>query len=308
MKIIKNKVPNKKNTVVIIVTYFPDNGLHDRVSAVKSLFDKILIVDNASNDLTGEYVKNLISMPEVNIIFNAVNVGIASALNQGIRKVISSYEDIEWVLTLDQDTLVFPDFLKNLQNTYLECPYQAEVGIIGSNYEEKTTQKQLHTPNNSKSIWEEVKNLPSSGSLISMKAFEVVGSMREDFFIDYVDTEYCMRMRKAGFKILISNNVSMLHPLGYYKYSVIHKLIAGRSLVTDYPAIRHYYWTRNGLILVLEQMADEPRWALSQLWYLLVRRILIIFIFESKKIEKLSVIARGLMDALRKKMGPFKPK
>ncbi|MFX8766500.1 glycosyltransferase family 2 protein, partial [Acinetobacter baumannii] len=46
--------------------------------------------------------------------------------------------------------------------------------------------------------------LISSGSLISVEALKAVGLMRDYYFIDYVDTEWCLRAEYLGYKNFVS--------------------------------------------------------------------------------------------------------
>jgi rhamnosyltransferase len=224
-------------------------------------------------------------------------MGIATALNQGFRYFLSSAKRYDWILSLDQDSICKSSLISDLVLSYKECPFRSEVGIIGSNYIEKSTQKILHATHENSGNWEEVKNLPTSGSLTSLAAYGDVGGFRDDFFIDYVDTDYCMRMREKGYRILISKNVGMIHPLGYYRNSRLHHWLKGNSLVTSYPAVRHYYWTRNGSILIWEHLTRDFGWSLSQIYYIFFRRIVTVILFEDKKLLKLYNIATGILHA-----------
>jgi GT2 family glycosyltransferase len=46
----------------------------------------------------------------------------------------------------------------------------------------------------------------SSGNLLNLAAFKQVGAYNESFFIDYVDHEYCLRLKKKRFSILTLKN------------------------------------------------------------------------------------------------------
>ena len=54
----------------------------------------------------------------------------------------------------------------------------------------------------------------TSGTLTSLKAFANLGPFRADFFIDFVDSEYCLRARKAGYRILVSPHARIRHRVG----------------------------------------------------------------------------------------------
>ena len=115
-----------------------------------------------------------------------------------------------------------------------------------------------------------------------------------------------MRLRDKGYRVLISPKEGMIHPLGYYRVSKLHKWIRGSSMITNYPPIRHYYWTRNGLTLILENFRRDISWSLNQAYYLFFRRIITVMLFEDKKIIKIGNIALGVWHAVLSRGGSKK--
>ena len=149
--------------------------------------------------------------------------------------------------------------------------------------------------------WAEVDNLPTSGCLNSINIFQKVGKFRDELFIDYVDTEYCMRIKDHKFRVIISPLINMTHPLGNYKSNNLYKFLTGQGMITNYPPVRHYYWTRNGLTLVRERFWKNTKWALNELYYLIFRRVLIVLIFEDHKFLKLRNILLGFIHSILRK-------
>ena len=54
----------------------------------------------------------------------------------------------------------------------------------------------------------------TSGSLLALAVFRRVGPMREDFFIDAVDFQYCLRLRRHGYKVIETLLPTLIHPIG----------------------------------------------------------------------------------------------
>jgi len=77
-------------------------------------------------------------------------------------------------------------------------------------------------------------------------------------------------------------------------------------MITNYPPIRHYYWTRNGLTLILENFRRDISWSLNQAYYLFFRRIITVMLFEDKKIIKIGNIALGVWHAVLSRGGSKK--
>jgi len=266
-------------------------------------FDNIIIVDNASSKSCLGMLRDISKNPKIHLVENEKNHGVATALNIGFRIAKDRHENLDWCLTLDQDTLIYSNFFENLISSYTDCNLNQNVGIIGSNYEEWTTGKILYKNENIIHKWAEVENLPTSGCLTSIKMFNVIGEFKDSFFIDYVDTEYCLRAKENGFKIIICHRIGMKHPLGYYKKSKLFNFIFSRELITNYPAFRHYYWTRNGITLAFLKMLKKPVWSLRELYYLLIRRVAIVLLFEDNKILKLKNIAMGVFHSICMRSG-----
>jgi rhamnosyltransferase len=296
--------PEPQNICAIVVTYHPDEGLFERIDRICNQVDKVVIVDNHSSSNCLTMLKKISSKLGVHLILNDENLGIATALNSGVRYAIDCGDTYKWFLTLDQDTLPYTTMVKNLITAYNGCPYREQVGIIGSNYQERTTGEILFAIGKVDGSWAEVENLPTSGCLTSIRAFEEVGSFRDDLFIDYVDTEYCMRLRGAGFKVIISPKLCMQHPLGYYRPNKLYKLLCGRVMVTNYPPLRHYFWTRNGIMLAREYFWRDAKWSLKTIYYLLARRLVTVLLFEENKLLKLRCLCLGIYHAFfPKKIG-----
>ncbi len=290
-----NELPSIKNTCAVIVTYHPDDKFPERVNQVIKQIDQVIIVDNGSSEGCLQILRKLSENSKIHLILNNENLGVATALNIGFNAAKNISNNFVWCLTLDQDTFVYSNLIDNLVSSYKNCEFNNLVGIIGSNYEEWTTGKILFSNTNGKQKWGEVENLPTSGCLTSIKMFDIVGDFRDNFFIDYVDTEYCLRVRKNGFKIIISPSVSMRHPLGYYRKSRLYQLLFSRTMVTNYPSFRHYYWTRNGLVLAREYLLDYPKWSIKEIYYLLIRRVVTVILFEANKCGKLGYILKGVI-------------
>src|SRR5262249_26213300 len=95
---------------ITIVTFNSSRYLRRCLEAVLQQRDTrltVVAVDNASTDATGEILDEF--RGRIQVIENAENVGFAEAQNQAIRATRS-----EWVLTLNPDVLIDPDFVRRL--------------------------------------------------------------------------------------------------------------------------------------------------------------------------------------------------
>jgi len=292
--------PNKNNTCAVIVAYHPDNEFPERVERISKQVGKVIVVDNGSSENCVVMLNKLSEDKKVDLILNNKNLGVATALNIGLRFAINLDKGFSWCLTMDQDTIVYPELLEVLISAYTHCPFRRDVAIVGSNYEEWTTGRILFNADTDGQKWAEVDHLPTSGCLTSIEVYKSVGGFRDDFFIDYVDTEFCIRIKENGYRIIIAPKVCMRHPLGYYRKNKLYKILCGRSMVSNYPPVRHYYWSRNGMVLAREYTWRETRWAIGQIYYILIKRSLAVILFEDEKLSKIRNIFLGFFHSLLK--------
>src|SRR5690606_8838201 len=59
-----------------------------------------------------------------------------------------------------------------------------------------------------------VRYVISSGSVLSLDAFDEVESFRSDFFIDAIDTEWCFRAWSRGYSVWVDETVRLEHRIG----------------------------------------------------------------------------------------------
>lgn len=93
----------------VIVTYNPDIALLvTNVEAVMPQVKEVLVVDKHSENTDAIRV----ALPVNTKIHVEKNVGIAKATNDGIK--MHETNGFNWVLTLDQDSTVLPDYISQL--------------------------------------------------------------------------------------------------------------------------------------------------------------------------------------------------
>jgi rhamnosyltransferase len=286
--------PEKTNTCAVVVTYQPDSGLADRIARIASLVNKLVIVDNQS---TGESVENIARIPaseSIQIIRNERNLGLAAALNQGLAVALA--EDCGWAITFDQDTQVGENLFREVQVVFDSFPEKERIAIIGCNYWDPARGRSLVNVKRSPvRPWLDSKAVVTSGSLVSLAVFETVGPFLSDLFIDHVDSEYCLRARSKGFRVLLALAPAMEHSLGQ---GTAHATAWGKVSTPDYPPARWYYIARNSLILARKYLFKEPRWISAGLVYTATVFAKVLWL-EDDRVAKVRHAAAGLADGLR---------
>jgi rhamnosyltransferase len=142
-------------------------------------------------------------------------------------------------------------------------------------------------------------HLIASGCLIPLSAIDIVGQMREDLFIDYVDTEWGLRARRHGLQSYGVCGAKMQHSLGNAPI-----VILGRKFALHSP-LRHYYRFRNAVILYREiwipwnwKLVDGYRLLLRYGFYALCAR---------PRWERFRMMTRGLIHGLMGRTGQYQP-
>ena len=138
----------------------------------------------------------------------------------------------------------------------------------------------------------------SSGSLIRREAVEKAGLPRADFFMDFVDHEHCLRIRGAGYRVMVIGGSRLEHTLGAPRRIDF----LGREKTWAYhPPWRRYYMVRNEIFTVWH---CYPNWRTK---YSTIRRLLhgavYTFLFGQEKFASLRMLYRGFRDGVRGNLG-----
>jgi rhamnosyltransferase len=289
--------PMRHNTCAIIVTFHPDEGFPERLKLILAQFPLVIIVDNASRDSAIEMLRKAAQSPDVLLIENPSNLGIAAALNQGIELALR--RGFQWVVTLDQDSDLHTDFLSTLFDVVLA--YGSSDVMAGSNYWDVHRGRTFVHCANTGASFQERKTLITSGTLAPLSLFNKIGLFREDYFIDSVDHEFSLRARANGFRMLISCRPLMNHSIGT---GVEHASRLRQFLSFNHSPRRKYFIARNTVATAMTYFFREPMWSMRQAWRL-VSDFASILLFESEKRKKVTAFLVGIAHGLIGKMGPI---
>ena len=292
----RDLLPRRETVCAVYVTYHPDATFPERMARIAPQVGHIVIVDNHSGEEDIHMLRALCKAEKAELIENKENLGIATALNQGIERVIEL--GYEWVITVDQDTIPELNLIQSLSKIYSSHPDRERIRMVGSNYRSPVTGQVAVNCSPATSNFLETSIVITSCCLILLKAFKEIGPFRDDFFIDQVDHEYCLRLRSHGYKVIMSCKPLMIHSVGE---QTIHKFIR-KQICTNHSPLRRYYITRNRLILYKTYICEDPNWVLRSL-LTAIRELIMIILFEDYKFEKLRATVLGIFHALSGKMG-----
>jgi rhamnosyltransferase len=109
-----------------------------------------------------------------------------------------------------------------------------------------------------------------------------------------VDVDFCLRLRAAGVRIVRDLSLELPHSIGDVR---THRFL-GRSVQIGHQAAwRHYWNTRNGVILIREHVRRNPVWAVANALFL-GRWFAHLVLFESERRTHVPAYLRGLLDGL----------
>jgi rhamnosyltransferase len=293
---IEHETPTASDSVcAVVVAYFPDEGFNKRLQTLLPQVGKVVVIDNTPEDRATSRLKiTLQEVVQILCIDNLNNVGIAAALNQGL--VHCSKERYKWMLTLDQDTQCYPDMVNTLLEVSHAC--QLKPTIVGGNYFDPQSDR-TKVPAGQGGDFLEQKTVITSGSLIDVRLAIAMGGFREDYFIDQVDHEFCLRARTHGHKVVISSKPVMTHSVG--RDGGVRIPILG--VLPNHPPLRKYYIARNTVVTVAEYWLREPQWCARRLLRMLLG-LGFMAILEEQRWSKVRAFAAGVADGLRGRMGP----
>ncbi len=288
-----------REVCAIVVTYRPDLGLPARLNRILPQVRALVIVDNGSGEAAVKMLRGLAANPQIALILNSDNLGVARALNIGIERAVAL--GFAWVLLLDQDSCVDSDMVQTLFDVEAAYPNRDRLAVIGAGFTDINDMSQEPQDLAGGNSWEEKESVITSGSLIPLRAHAAIGPFREEFFIDYVDSEYCFRARSKGYRVIKTRKAIMSHAIGAITR---HRWLWMNKWTFNHPADRRYYIARNDTVMLREYgQYVLGLWALKSFGRCLrlCKRILL---YEQMKTRKIIAVAHGWWDGIRGRMGP----
>lgn len=276
----------------IIISYNPDNNLLDSINLLINQVEKIIIVDNGSES---EKKKNINLIKDINnekikIIFNQENLGIATALNIGVKDALK--QGYNWILTMDQDSKVSSNMIEEMFEVYstIDESERKDILSIFPNFVDERIQS--IEENSEMNAYEYVDADITSGNLLKAEVFDKVGFFDDSLFIDLVDTDFCMRLNEENIKMIKVRDAILYHSLGE---SQTVKSIFGKFNTSNHSALRRYYMTRNRFY-TWEKYKDLNSFTLNRDKKLFKKEFIKIILGENDKINKIKMVFKGYKD------------
>lgn len=181
----------------MVTLYNPEADVAEHVATYAEGLGRLYVVDNSPVPNT-ELVKALEAWPQVRYVPMDGNQGISRAANRVLE--LAAADGYDWLLTMDQDSQFMPggfaDFAAHLPEAQARYPHMYAYCATNTSDIIREVTEMFSTPETG----------ITSGMIVDVSKARQVGGFDEDYFIDYVDHEYCYRCVRGGG--LLSNTIS----------------------------------------------------------------------------------------------------
>lgn len=298
----------------IIVILLNWNGKKDTLECLASLnqvdYPNFLsiVVDNGSADDSVEAIRT--SFPNTPIFETKANLGFAGGNNVGIEWAMRQHA--EWILLLNNDTTVAPDFLKAFIAAAHEQPKAKILGAkilryhhphivdhLGGFWNPKLGEFLCPESGQKDHIYfnmQPVDYVCGAALLMHRSVPEIIGLLEPNFFLFWEESDFCLRAKKAGLEVWTAPQAKIYHKVS--------------SSFTGGKPHMHYFWWRSRLLWIERNCTPKEKKEIyrkiivPELWKM-GRHYLLKSFFSSDK-QKARRYRAGLVGALdffRKRFG-----
>lgn len=279
------------------------NGREDTLALLRSLERAdcsdatTLVVDNGSHDGSVAAVRQ--AHPRVQILENGANLGYAAGNNRGIELALECGADV--IAVLNNDTTVDATFWSPLVGAarqgnaaispdirYHDDP--STPWFFGASIAQPLgTVTHLQGNEQPPRVGTPPSDLLSGCCLVADAAtWRTVGGFDERYFLIFEDSDWSMRARQAGVRLLLEPRSRVLHKVS-------------RSFEGQQQGLGLFYFCRNGLMFALRWLG--PRMALRFAWRMVLRPGLADLV-RRRAVRPLLVRCAGLAAAILRRHGP----
>ena len=230
---------------------------------------RIIVVDNASTDGSAGAVRE--QFPRVTLIENVETLGFAAGNNVWIRRALDDGAD--FILLLNNDTVVAPDFAEHLLKAMLAAP---DIGITAPKIYYAEPKNQIWFAGGEISMWRgsarhtgiretdrgqydrerDIDYATGCAFLVRRAVFEKIGGLDPGYRAYFEDADFCVRARRAGYRIRYIPPARVWHRISastggqLSRRKASRKLASARRFFGRYA--RPYHWLTIPFFFVLD--------------------------------------------------------
>lgn len=290
-------------TVAVVSTFNPLPSLIDNCAALLEQCTDVIVVDDGSSAPDEEVFNAAVSLG-CTVLRLAANAGIAAALNRGVNLARERLQGLDFILTMDQDSIVEQGCVHELTKAAAAAQSAGvKVGMVAPGTVSGLPSRARKLVRNVVIGDEPVQ----SGLLIPADTLDTIGNFNESLFIDGVDSDFYLRAKVEGLNCIIAPDASLTHSLGtMVPASIGPWTIKWRGkpvMVRTAASWRYYYIVRNRILLGRKFALREPYWVLRG-FLGDARHLLLVTALAAGRGERLSSAAEGLGAGVRGSTGP----
>jgi rhamnosyltransferase len=278
------------DVAAVVVLYRPASDVVFNVAAFGGQVDRVFAIDNSETP-NADVVNALSKMSNVEYIPLGDNLGIATALNIGARHALEA--GYTWVLTMDQDSTATPGMVARMLGCLGTDTNPDTIGILGAEHHQVGGNPRASSFGNT-----QVPTTMTSGNLLQLAAWEKVGMFLDDLFIDQVDSEFCLRLARHGYRVIEVGGAVLQHRVG----ATTRHRFPYPAFASNHSPLRRYYITRNRFVVARKYRSDFPEYGRFEMRQM-AKETVKILLYEASKTEKLGMMWRGYRDYRAGHMG-----
>ena len=203
------------------------NGWQDTIACLTSLAAQdyprlgVIVIDNGSTDGSNSKIRE--AHPWITLIETGKNLGFSGGSNVGIKLAVQ--QGAEYVWLLNNDTTMPPDTASKMVRAAQAHPNAGAVGSVL--YLMDNPQQVQAWGGGSLNLWlgyvSQFKQpttfgpnafLTGASMLLPRHICEEVGILYEGFFMYCDDSDLCLRIRRAGYGLVVASDTAILHREG----------------------------------------------------------------------------------------------
>ena len=262
------------------------NELCRNVASYADGVDLLILWDNSEHPLDLNRIHE--KFPQVMIHQDGINHGLPKAYNWAIDYARSN--GYTHLMTMDQDSC-----FEGFDNYRQHVEEKQHPGICSCAINRDQLMAEEWTP---------INDSAQSGSIFPLAMIDEIGPFRDDLFISMVDAEMCLRAQEHGYRTIQYNGSNLIHQVGSQRKV---SFLRHRVYVSDYNTLRHYYDSRNRILIWYEFPYDiSTRGKIKHLMGRLKVMIKIV-LFETNKAAKICAIISGTWYGLLNRSHPYRP-
>jgi len=264
----------------------------------------VIVVDNGSTDNSGFKLRRI--FPKYRFIFSNKNLGYSGGINLAINKYLDEYK---YFYIINNDTIVTEDFISSINDVITSKKFDIFSPIIlyyntdfiwfgGGKLSVFGFTKHLFKGKRYSNIKNKLPKyfttdfVTGCAMVVNKNVFENIGLFDETFFMYGEDTDFCLRARRAGYRIGIVNSATVYHKVSRSAGSNAKDELA-------FSKLQAYYYARNNILIAKKNYSGSGRLLYIAGYLTISTPYFMLHMLTGRKYESILAYFRGLIDGFR---------